>query len=95
MPIITGEEPAQALGTILSLMPAAAGLRAVATAPKADVAAGVPTPTAVVGWALVADATAAGGARVDPVFLAGGTAWTPDQFRLAFGPSLAIGVASG
>lgn len=44
----------------------------------------------VVGWALVADEEAVGGARVDPVFLAAGRAWTPDQFQAAHGQHLGV-----
>jgi hypothetical protein len=95
MPIITGEEKEQPAGAVLSLTPATVGLLAVASAPTAEAATGAPAPTAVVGWVLVGDAAAAGGARVDPVFLAGGRAWTPDQYRGEFGEGIEVTVKPG
>lgn len=93
MPIITGEEDPPGPGLIQGLVPAAPGLQVTAAAPATT--AGVPTPTVVVGWVLVADSTSAGGARVDPVFLAGGTAWTPDQFRAEYGQGITISIRAG
>lgn len=95
MPLITGEEqPPSVPGAVLALVPAGFGLRMIVSAP-AEGASAVPVPSAVLAWVLVADSTVAGGARIDPVFLAGGTAWTPDQFRAAFGEGVTIGVGTG
>ncbi|MGW2594743.1 hypothetical protein ACWCXC_31375 [Streptomyces sp. NPDC001515] len=38
---------------------------------------------------------ATGGARVEPVFLAAGRAWTPDQYRAAYGQALSVDVGRG
>ncbi|MFE9850354.1 hypothetical protein ACFYPN_16290 [Streptomyces sp. NPDC005576] len=57
--------------------------------------AGTPPGGAVAGWVLVADETAPGGARVEPVFLAGGRAWTPDQYRGAYGQGFTMAVVRG
>jgi hypothetical protein len=40
------------------------------------------------------DPAAVGGMRLDPVFLAAGRAWTPDQFRAVYGELIALEVAS-
>ncbi|MBT2426145.1 hypothetical protein J7F02_10760 [Streptomyces sp. ISL-112] len=72
------------------MVPAFAGLRADVTAAPGAETSGVPGGGAVVGWVLVADEAAVGGARVDPVFLAAGRAWTPDQFREAHGQHLGV-----
>lgn len=93
MPIITGEEDPPVPGAIQALVPAVPGLQVTASAAAA--ATGIPAPTAVVGWVLVADSTSAGGARVDPVFLAGGAAWTPDQFRAEYGQGITISIRAG
>jgi len=77
-------------GAVVGMVPAFAGLRAdVTAAPGLDTAA-VPGGGVVVGWVLVADEEAVGGARVDPVFLAAGRAWTPDQFRQEQGQHLGV-----
>jgi hypothetical protein len=46
----------------------------------------------VVAWATVADLDKAGGVRIDPVFLADGRTWTPDQFRAVYGVALELKV---
>ncbi|GHJ04830.1 hypothetical protein TPA0906_66950 [Streptomyces olivaceus] len=79
-------------GGVLGMLPAFDGLRADVTAPPGAETAGVPGGGLVVGWVLVADPGAAGGARVDPVFLAAGRVWTPDQFRAAYGQTLGVQV---
>lgn len=65
---------------------------ALAAAPQGTPTEGVPPPGVVVGWVLVADGAAVGGARVEPVFLADGKAWTPDQYRAAYGEQLRVSV---
>lgn len=82
-------------GAILGMVPALAGLRADVAAPPGTETAGVPGGGVVVGWVLVADERAVGGTRVDPVFLAGGRAWTPDQFREVYGGQLTVRVGCG
>ncbi|MFL3869263.1 hypothetical protein LT966_21930 [Streptomyces griseobrunneus] len=62
------------------------------TAAPGSETAGVPGGGVVVGWVLVADEQAVGGARVDPVFLAAGRAWTPDQLRQEHGQHLGVAV---
>lgn len=69
MPIVTA--PAAAAPPIVGL---------VAAQPGCTAALG-PVAGPVVAWALVADVTAPGGGRVDPVFIVGGRTWTPDQYR--------------
>ncbi|MFJ6566656.1 hypothetical protein ACIQNU_04500 [Streptomyces sp. NPDC091292] len=70
-------------GSIVGMLPALNGLMVQVSAPAGVDTAGVPPGGGVVGWVLVADPDAAGGARLEPVFLAGGRAWTPDQYRVA------------
>lgn len=82
-------------GGVLGMVPAFDGLRVDVTAPAGTDTAGVPGGGPVVGWVLVADEQAAGGARVDPAFLAAGRAWTPDQFRAAHGQGLGVLVGRG
>ncbi|WP_254874922.1 MULTISPECIES: hypothetical protein [unclassified Streptomyces] len=77
------------------MVPAFDGLRVDVTAPAGADTAGVPGGGPVVGWVLVADEAAVGGTRVDPVFLAAGRAWTPDQFRAAHGQGLGVLVGRG
>ncbi|MEW1630849.1 hypothetical protein AB0387_26245 [Streptomyces sp. NPDC089173] len=77
-------------GAVVGMVPAFAGLRADVTAPPGLDTATVPGGGVVVGWVRVADEQAVGGARVDPVFLVGGRAWTPDQFRAAHGQQLGV-----
>ncbi|MEU2996917.1 hypothetical protein ABZ684_04970 [Streptomyces sp. NPDC006995] len=79
----------------MGVVPAFAGLRADVTAQPGSDTAAVPGGGVVIGWALVADEEAAGGTRVDPVFLAAGRAWTPDQFRAAHGQNLGLVVGRG
>lgn len=77
-------------GAVVGLVPAFPGLRADVTAPPGSDTAAVPGGGVVVGWVLVADEGAVGGARVDPVFLAAGRAWTPEQLRQEHGPHLGV-----
>jgi hypothetical protein len=48
----------------------------------------------VVAWVQIADARALGGARLDPVWVAGGRAWTPDQYRAATGVQAAVTITA-
>ncbi|MFJ6363420.1 hypothetical protein ACIQIE_19850 [Streptomyces globisporus] len=86
MPLMVGP----GAGGVLGMVPAFDGLRVDVTAPAGTDAAGVPGGGLVVGWVLVADEAAVGGIRVDPVFLAAGRAWTPDQFRKEHGQHLGV-----
>ncbi|MGW0578606.1 hypothetical protein ACWD25_22155 [Streptomyces sp. NPDC002920] len=52
----------------------------------------MPAPSDVVAWATIAAPDSVGGARVEPVFLADGRAWTPDQYRAAYGQQLTVRV---
>lgn len=79
-------------GSIIAALPAHAGLRADVTAPASMQPVDAPPGGAVVGWVLVADPNSAGGARLDPVFLADGRTWTPDQYRGAYGSGLTVQV---
>ncbi|MGQ4733322.1 hypothetical protein ACUN3E_37405 [Streptomyces sp. Ju416(a)] len=87
MPLLVGPGVA---GSVVGMVPAFDGLRVEVTAPPGADTAGVPGGGPVVGWVLVADEGAVGGARVDPVFLAAGRAWTPDQFQAAHGQHLGV-----
>ncbi|WP_416476918.1 hypothetical protein [Streptomyces sp. LKA04] len=82
-------------GPIQGMIPALPGLRVDVTAPPGTLTEGVPGGGLLAGWVLVADSEAAGGARVDPVFLSAGRAWTPDQFRATYGPQLGVVVGRG
>ncbi|CAM5625455.1 hypothetical protein STENM36S_03963 [Streptomyces tendae] len=77
------------------MIPALPGLRVDVTAPPGTLTDGVPGGGVLLGWVLVADDEAAGGARVEPVFLSAGRAWTPDQFRAAYGQQLGVVVGRG
>ena len=77
--------PPQPAGPVLSLIPAQPGLLATA--------ASTPLAGPVVAWALIADSTAPGGSRIDPVLLAAGRTWTPDQIRAAYGAQATVSVA--
>lgn len=79
-------------GSIVGVLPALPGLDVQVSAPTGTDVEGVPAAGALVGWVLVADPAAVGGARLDPVFLADGRAWTPDQYRAAFGEQLTVRV---
>ncbi|WP_420032223.1 hypothetical protein ACN2WE_05015 [Streptomyces sp. cg28] len=79
-------------GSIVGVLPAYSGLRVDVTVPAGVEVPEVPAGGVVVGWVLVADPGAVGGARVDPVFLAGGRPWTPDQYRAAYGTQLGVQV---
>ncbi|MFJ9101285.1 hypothetical protein ACIRJM_22790 [Streptomyces sp. NPDC102405] len=80
-------------GRIAGMLPALSGLSVQVSAPQGTETAGVPPGGMVVGWVLVADGSAPGEARVDPVFVADGRAWTPDQYRAAYGQQLNVRVA--
>ncbi|WP_428956236.1 hypothetical protein [Streptomyces sp. cg35] len=79
-------------GSIAGALPAQTGLRVDVTAPAGTDGGNIPAGGAVVAWVLVADSGVAGGARLDPVFLAAGQAWTPDQYRAAYGQALDVRV---
>jgi hypothetical protein len=64
-------------GPIATVIPAAPGCTATLG----------PVSGPVVAWALVANP---GDARLDPVFIAGGRTWTPDQYRAATGNSAPV-----
>jgi hypothetical protein len=48
----------------------------------------------VIAWAQVADPQVPGGVRIDPVWIAGGRTWTPDQYRAANGVQRAVTVTA-
>lgn len=75
--------------TVVSAQP---GWKVDAFAPRGTDTGGIPTPSHVVAWALLADAAEAGGSRVEPVFVAGERTWTPDQYRAAHGAGLELKV---
>lgn len=93
MPILQPDGPDGA-GVVSGLVPAAPGLVVQASAPPGTDTTGVPPPGVVVGWVLVTDPAVPGGARVEPVFLAAGRAWTPDQYRATYGQQLGVQVAA-
>ncbi|MEU0991261.1 hypothetical protein [Streptomyces sp. NPDC005953] len=90
MPIVMGQVPP---GPIVGTVPAPLDVRVTIAAPAGSDVSGVPAPSVVVAWVLVGDPLEAGGARLEPVFLAGGRAWTPDQYRAAYGQRLTVNVA--
>lgn len=92
MPIITDSEPGQP-GVIGGIIPAAPGWRVDVYAPQGTEAGDAPVPSLVVAWALVADESTPGGSRIDPVFVADGRAWTPDQYRATYGQALQVQLA--
>ncbi|MFI9598946.1 hypothetical protein ACIHCX_03525 [Streptomyces sp. NPDC052043] len=92
MPIMASGETSTTVGPIISMLPAAPGLTVLVSAPDGTDTTGIPPGGGVVGWALIADQAAVGGARVDPVFLAAGKAWTPDQYRATYGQQLDVKV---
>lgn len=79
-------------GDIVAVVAAQPGWRVDAFAPRGSVVTGVPTPSHVVAWALIADSTEAGGAIVEPVFFAGERTWTPAQFQARYGETLTLKV---
>lgn len=89
MPILTA-----LVGAVTGMIPAAPGFRVDVYAPSGTPTGAAPVPSAVVAWASIADSDQEGGVRLDPVFLADGRAWTPDQFRAAYGPLLEVRVAT-
>lgn len=82
--------PDEAAGSIVGVLPAMPGLGVQVSAPAGADVEGVPAAGALVGWVLVADPVAIGGARLDPVFLADGRAVTPDQYRDAYGEQFTV-----
>jgi hypothetical protein len=82
MPILINEPEH---GAIVNLTAALPGWRVDAFAPRGSDTAGVPTPSHVVAWVLLADELAPGGGVLEPVFWAGERTWTPAQFRAAYG----------
>jgi hypothetical protein len=92
MPALVAAGP-YSVGSVSGLVAAEAGWVVEVSAPPGADTAGVPPGGPVVGWALVADDAAPGGARVEPVFLAAGRAWTPDQYRAAYGQGFTVRVA--
>ncbi|TFI30171.1 hypothetical protein [Streptomyces sp. 4R-3d] len=89
MPIISGVAVA---GAITGMVPAFDGLLVQISAPAGTDPGTAPPGGPVVGWAVVDDPDAVGGARLDPVFLAAGRAVTPDQYRAAYGPQFDVQV---
>ncbi|MFB7707874.1 hypothetical protein [Streptomyces sp. NPDC056105] len=79
-------------GSIVGVLPAGPEVSAQVVAPAGTETAGIPPAGVVVGWVLVADPDAVGGARLDPAFLAAGRAWTPDQYQAAYGQQLDVQV---
>jgi hypothetical protein len=69
---------------LLATSPAGPIAAVVPAAPGCTAAVG-PVSGPVVAWALVTDVRVPGGARLDPVWVAGGRTWTPDQYRAATG----------
>ncbi|MEE4541000.1 hypothetical protein V2S66_03330 [Streptomyces sp. V4-01] len=65
----------------------------VAAAPGCMVTAG-PASGPIVAWAQIADPQSPGGVRVDPVWIAGGRTWTPDQYRAATGTHSAVTITA-
>lgn len=94
MPALVAEGPPQP-GAVSGLVGAGTDWSVEVSAPAGTDAAHVPPGGAVIGWVLVADAAVAGGARVDPVFLTAGRAWTPDQYRATYGQQLSVRVGRG
>ena len=89
MPILVRDNKA---AEVLSVIPASPGYRIEASMPADMDQRGVAVPTDVVGWAQIADPEAPGGCRVEPVFLANGRAWTPDQYWAKYGPQITLKV---
>lgn len=79
---------------ISGLVSAQPGWRVDAFAPRGTDISGVPTPSHVVAWALLAYGSEPGGSRVEPVFVAGDRTWTPDQFRATYGAMLELHVVT-
>lgn len=79
-------------GPVTGVVSACPGWRVEAFAPRGSDITGVPTPSHVVAWALIADEAEPGGATVQPVFVAGERTWTPEQFRSRYGDGLELKV---
>lgn len=82
-------------GRITTMLPAFDGLYVQVEAPAGADTTGIPGGGPVVGWAVIDTPGHTGGARIDPVFLADGQAWTPDQYRATYGLLLEIRVERG
>lgn len=83
MPILSGEA-----GVITGVVAAVPGWQVDAYAPLGAGPGQIPAPSHVVAWALIDAGDVPGGGVVQPVFLAGGRTWTPDQYRAAYGETL-------
>jgi hypothetical protein len=92
VPIVTSVSMPPALA-VTGLVAAVPGLRVEASLPRDASASGIPVPSSVVAWVQLEDPDSAGGVRIEPVFLADGRAWTPDQFRAAYGAGIDLKVA--
>lgn len=90
MPLIAPTPPPP----VMTLVPATPGFAVKASVPSGTSTAGIPVPSKVVAWAALADPDSPGGVRLDPVFLADGRAWTPDQFRAEYGAAITLEVAA-
>lgn len=90
MPFISN--PVPPTGILTGLVATAPGWKVDAYAPRGIDISGVPTPSHVVAWVLVADELEVGGSSVQPVFVAAGRTWTPEQFRSAYGSALDLKV---
>ncbi|MFF7335460.1 hypothetical protein [Streptomyces sp. NPDC008150] len=91
MPVLAKAEE----GAIEGLIPAGPGLRVTASVAQGADTSQIPVPGRVVAWAQVIAAAVPGGARIEPVFLADGRTWTPDQFLAAYGAGIRLSVAQG
>lgn len=92
MPVLTAVSVARAITGIASVGP---GWRVEVQAPPGADVEGMPAPSDVVAWALLADDAEPGGGIVVPVFIAGERTWTPDQYRVTYGQQLSIRVVRG
>ncbi|HEX5566005.1 MAG TPA: hypothetical protein VFY14_03530 [Streptomyces sp.] len=79
---------------VAGFLPAVGGYRMELYGPPDMDQVGLAIPTDVVAWAQVEDPFVPGGCWLDPVFLASGKTWTPDQFRARFGVALELKVIS-
>ncbi|QGZ53374.1 hypothetical protein GPZ77_34680 (plasmid) [Streptomyces sp. QHH-9511] len=79
-------------GAVVAVAAAGPGWKVDAFVTRTTLITDIPAPGSVVAWATVADPASTGGVRIDPVFLADGQMWTPDQFRAAFGDTITLRV---